>query len=116
MRMSEAVQLVLETIGKNDLIIPTWLPAYKVSDLATAMGLHVDVCGLPWWEKRAEGMRDGLTSDTARRLTIGELVAALEEAGYRSPLLGEGLQNQDLLGMDRGNNRWLWGIDSRQQS
>lgn len=83
MLMNEAVNLVLDAVGKESIIIPEWLPAYQVRDLATAMGVSMSITGLPWWEKRHEGMRDDLTSDKARRMTVEELSVRLEEVGYR---------------------------------
>lgn len=82
MRKEEAVDLVLDTVKTmkgGELVIPEWLPAYTVGDLAEAMGVRANVIGLPAFEKRDEGMRDGLTSDKARRMTIEELRAALED-------------------------------------
>ena len=76
MRMEEAVELVLNTINTmkgGELSIPETLPAYSVGDLAEAMNVAMDVKGLPTWERKHEGMRDGLTSDVVRRLTIQEL-------------------------------------------
>lgn len=78
----EAVDLVLrtiETMGGGETIIPEWLPAYTVGDLAEAMGVKTKIIGLPAFEKKHEGMRDGITSDKARRMTIEELCAALKE-------------------------------------
>jgi len=71
----EAVDLVLGTLSTmkgGELAIPE-LPAYRVGDLAEAMNVGMTITGLPAHEKLHEGMRDGLTSDTARRLTIYEL-------------------------------------------
>lgn len=78
MTMDEAVDLVLDAIDRADTpaepIIPEWLPAYRLVDLAAAMGAaDISVSGLPEWEKLHEGMRDGLTSDAARRLSVDEL-------------------------------------------
>ena len=81
MTMDEAVRLVadtVETMEGGELAIPT-LPAYRLGDLAEAMGATMDIIGLPLFEKRHEGMRDGLTSDTARRMTVDELRGALNE-------------------------------------
>lgn len=74
MRMSEAVDLVLQgtTYYGDKLLIPT-LPAYRLGDLATAMGAEIEICGLPSWEKKHEGMAVDNTSDQARRMTIDEL-------------------------------------------
>lgn len=81
MYLSEAVELVettIDTMQGGELVIPETLPAYRVGDLAEAMGMPVMVTGLPEWERKHEGMRDGLTSDTARRMTIDELREALK--------------------------------------
>lgn len=84
MSMSEAVDLVLTAVESVDdwgePIIPDWLPAYRLADLAQAMGARdITVTGLPAYEKAHEGMRDGLTSDKARRLSVDELRALLAE-------------------------------------
>ena len=75
MRMQEAVDLVLNLIMKmkgGEMAIPT-LPAYRLGDLAEAMGAKIKITGLPKWEKKHEGMAEGNTSDTARRMTVAEL-------------------------------------------
>lgn len=79
MTMDEAIDFVLETIATmegNELRIPT-LPAYRLGDLAEAMGAGIEITGLPTWEKRHEGMCEGNTSDVAPRMVIDELRAAL---------------------------------------
>jgi UDP-N-acetylglucosamine 4,6-dehydratase len=76
MRASEAVQLVWNTalaMDGGELIIPEWLPAYSVGDLAEAMGKSYVVTGLAPNEKLHEEMRPGLSSDKARRMTAEEL-------------------------------------------
>ena len=79
MTMDEAVDLVFKTgmhmVG-GEIEIPT-LPAYRLGDLAEAMGAKMDVRGLPEWEKRHESMGPGNSSDKARRMTVDELRAAL---------------------------------------
>lgn len=75
MTMAEAVDLVLDTVKTmrgGELNIPT-LPAYRLGDLAEAMGMKMRITGLPEWEKTHEGMADGNTSDKARRMTVAEL-------------------------------------------
>lgn len=75
MTMDEAVDLAMRTILEmrgGELVIPE-LPAYRLSDLAEAMGAKMDVRGLNGFEKKHEGMRDGLASDEARRMSIDEL-------------------------------------------
>lgn len=81
MTIDEAVDLVLNTVRYmkgGELAIPTWLPAYRLGDLAQALGVEMEVTGLPGWEKKHEGMQDGLTSDVAPRLSVGELRERLE--------------------------------------
>ena len=75
MRMSQAVDLVLstiETMKGGEIAIPT-LPAYRLGDLAEAMGVQTHIIGLPKWEKKAECMGPDQCSDTARRMTVEEL-------------------------------------------
>jgi UDP-N-acetylglucosamine 4,6-dehydratase len=81
MRMSEACDLVAGTIAcmrGGELVIPE-LPAYRLGDLAIAMGARMKITGLPEWEKRHEGMSDGNTSDKARRMSVAELSDVLSE-------------------------------------
>lgn len=78
MKMDEAVQMVWSVISLltvhelKTVQIPT-LPAYRLADLAEAMGAKMDVLGLPVWEKRHESMGPGNSSDKARRMTVAEL-------------------------------------------
>lgn len=75
MRMSEAVDLVINTINSSivgELAIPK-LPAYRLGDLAEAMGVKINVTGLPAWEKQHEGMSEELWSNEAKRMTIEQL-------------------------------------------
>lgn len=86
MRLSEAVELVSDTIDAmkgGELVIPRHLPAYRLGDLVEAMGVECGVRGLPSWEKLHEGMCDGCTSDKARRLTVEELRDILNEPDQR---------------------------------
>lgn len=79
MRMDEAIDLVIGAIASmsgGELVIPE-LPAYRLGDLAEAMGAVMHITGLPAHEKRHEGMCDANTSDIARRMSIGELREAL---------------------------------------
>jgi FlaA1/EpsC-like NDP-sugar epimerase len=79
MTMDEAVSLVLntaETMRGGEIAIPE-LPAYRLGDLAEAMGAKMDVRGLPLYEKRHESMGTGNSSDQARRMTVEELRSAL---------------------------------------
>lgn len=79
MRMDEAVDLVLMAARPFDgaeFVIPQ-LPAYRLGDLAEAMGVQMDIRGLPSWEKLHESMGPGNCSETARRMTVQELKEAL---------------------------------------
>jgi UDP-N-acetylglucosamine 4,6-dehydratase/5-epimerase len=75
MTIGEAVNLVLDTamnMKGGEIAIPD-LPAYRLGDLAEAMGAKMDVRGLPDWEKRHESMGPHNSSDKARRMTVEEL-------------------------------------------
>jgi len=86
MTMEQAVTLVriaLERMtqpGSFDIrkpIVPE-LPAYRLADLAMALGAPGIVCiGLPAWEKKHESMVSGSPSNQARRMSIDELREAL---------------------------------------
>lgn len=79
MTMTEAVDLVFKTamhMTGGEINIPT-LPAYRLGDLAEAMGARMDVRGLPAFEKRHESMGPGNSSDKARRMSVAELREAL---------------------------------------
>lgn len=79
MTLSEAVDLVLhtaETMQGGEIAIPT-LPAYRLGDLAEAMGAKMEVRGLPGYEKRHESMGQGNSSEHARRMSVEELRRAL---------------------------------------
>lgn len=88
MRASEAVDLVLTTAEKmrgGELMIPD-LPAYRLGDLAEAMGARMNIIGLDPREKLHESMRTGATSERARRMSVAELrveLAKLESEGLR---------------------------------
>ena len=87
MSMDQAVDLVLDTIATmqgGELNIPD-LPAYRLGDLAEAMGVKMVVKGLPDWEKKDEMMRAGEPSDLARRMSVEELKYQLELIGYKAP-------------------------------
>lgn len=80
MTEKQAVDLVHDTLlnmGGGRLVIPEDLPAYRVGDLAAALKVDMCITGLGTFEKLHEGMRDGLTSDIARRMTIEELREAI---------------------------------------
>jgi UDP-N-acetylglucosamine 4,6-dehydratase len=79
MRIEEAVDFVLETVETmrgGEMRIPT-LPAYRIGDLVEAFGVRAEIIGLPSYEKKHEGMAEGLTSDIAPRMTVRELQEAL---------------------------------------
>ena len=79
MTMDEAVNLVLataETMKGGEIAIPI-LPAYRLGDLAEAMGAKMRVTGLPRWEKLHESMDEASSSDKARRMSVAELREAL---------------------------------------
>ena len=79
MRMDEAVKLVMDTIHNmrgGEINIPE-LPAYRLGDLAEAMGVGMRVSGLPEYEKLHESMDAGKSSDKARRMSVEELRDAL---------------------------------------
>jgi FlaA1/EpsC-like NDP-sugar epimerase len=85
MKMDEAVDLVLNTVKTmrgGELNIPK-LPAYRLGDVAEAMGMKMRITGLPVWEKLREGMDDGNTSDIARRMTVDELRWEIEQLDER---------------------------------
>jgi UDP-N-acetylglucosamine 4,6-dehydratase/5-epimerase len=79
MTMREAVDLVLKTANGmkgGEIAIPV-LPAYRLGDLAEAMGAKMEVRGLPPYEKLHESMAEGNSSDKARRMSVDELRSAL---------------------------------------
>lgn len=80
MTAKQACDLVLHALtdtSDTHLHIP-WLPAFRLSDLAEAMGAEMDVKGLSQFEKKHEGMADGMTSDMTTRMSVEELREALE--------------------------------------
>ncbi len=87
MRVDEAVQLVISTAahmqGTGQLGIPD-LPAYRVGDLVDAMGVKPEIIGMPPWEKLAESMGPGNSSDKAPRLSVEFLREAIEEFQHAS--------------------------------
>ena len=75
MTREEAVNLVLflaDEMQGGELRVPS-LPAYRLGDLAEAMGAEMDIIGMPPHEKMHEGMEEGNTSDMAPRLTVSDL-------------------------------------------
>lgn len=85
MRIEEAVSLVIHTARKmqgGELEIPD-LPAYRLGDLAEAMGITPTITGLPEYEKLHESMGPNHCSADARRMTVDELRGEL----WRSHIL-----------------------------
>lgn len=81
MTIDQAVDLVLETLANmkgGELVVPE-LPAYRLGDLAEAMGVPMLIKGLPEFEKAHESMLPGEPSDQARRMSVGELRDALHK-------------------------------------
>lgn len=75
MTADQAVDLVMntiETMKGGELVIPD-LPAYRIGDLAEAIGTKMNILGLPAWEKKHESMEDGNCSATARRMSVVEI-------------------------------------------
>jgi UDP-N-acetylglucosamine 4,6-dehydratase len=75
MTIEQAVDLVLttaKTMKGGEIAIPT-LPAYRLGDLAEAMGAKMRITGLPSFEKLHESMAEGNSSDKARRLSVDDL-------------------------------------------
>jgi FlaA1/EpsC-like NDP-sugar epimerase len=75
MRVSEAVELVLGTLRTmkgGEIAVPT-LPAYRVHDLAEALGVGMEIKGLPLHEKLHESMDVGNCSANACRMSVDEL-------------------------------------------
>lgn len=82
MSIDEAVELVLRASKMEAIAAPLIpnLPAYRLGDLAVAMGAKViEVVGLKPWEKKHESMSATQCSATARRLTVEELCERLAE-------------------------------------
>jgi UDP-N-acetylglucosamine 4,6-dehydratase/5-epimerase len=75
MTLDESVELVISTVAHargGEVAVPT-LPAYRLGDLAEALGAEMEVTGLPVWEKTHESMTEGNSSDRARRMSVAEL-------------------------------------------
>lgn len=80
MTQDEAVGLVVDTartMRGGELVIPD-LPAYRLGDLAFAMGVQFTVTRLGAGEKLHESMDDARCSANARRMTVNELKEALK--------------------------------------
>lgn len=81
MRAEEAVELVVATayhMAGGEIAVPD-LPAYRVGDLVEAFGVEPDIIGLPDFEKLAESMETGKSSDLAPRLSVEFLRNAIAE-------------------------------------
>lgn len=79
MTAEEAVQLVCDTVEEmfgGELAIPN-LPAYRLGDLAKAMGAEMNVTGLPAHEKQHESMDEARCSRDARRMSVAEIQESL---------------------------------------
>lgn len=88
MSLDQAVELVLDTIESmrgGELVVPH-LPAYRLGDLAEAMGVKLSIRGMPAHEKLHESMVDGEPSDKAYRMSVGELRAKLALIGFHAKL------------------------------
>lgn len=79
MLIEEAVKLVDNALSSDERILIPQLPAYRLADLAEAMGAKMNITGLPKWEKRHEGMDFGNTSDIARRMSVDEIYKGLRK-------------------------------------
>jgi UDP-N-acetylglucosamine 4,6-dehydratase len=85
MTIDEAVKMVWDllcTMHGGELVIPDWLPAYRLGDLLQAFveayGVnHIYGSGLPKFEKLHESMNAELCSENARRMTVEELMELL---------------------------------------
>ena len=62
---------------KGSIWCPQDLPAYRLGDLAEALGAETEVIGLHDYEKKHELMCDGCSSENAPRLTVAQLREAL---------------------------------------
>lgn len=79
MTRGEAVDLVLRTLKEmrgGELEIPE-LPAFRLGDLAEAIGAAMEIKGIGEWEKMHEKMSAGRCSADARRMSVEELRSAL---------------------------------------
>lgn len=79
MTRDEAVQLVLSAVQEGqpgELMIPK-LPAYRVPDLAEAMGAEIRITGMRGIEKLHEVMQTGESSEHARRMSVDEIKEGL---------------------------------------
>lgn len=74
----DAAELVMRAIESDAPMLVPDLPAYRLGDLAEAMGINYYVTRLEGGEKPHESMSPGWSSDKARRMTVHELRTALE--------------------------------------
>lgn len=83
MDVQESVEMVAASIGRRDMAVPI-LSAYRVGDLAEAMGGEIEITGLRPGEKMHEtmvsehechlfGLPGPMTSDMAYRLSVEEI-------------------------------------------
>lgn len=82
MVMGQAVDLVMQAClldDPPDEPLTLDLPAYRLRDLAQALGTEMVVTGLPWWEKKHECMVEGKSSADADKLTVDMLRLYLED-------------------------------------
>lgn len=80
MSREDAVALVMRTMSMmqgGELVVPT-LKAYRLGDLAEAMGVSYSVDGLDAREKRHESMNPGQSSELAHRMSVHEIREALK--------------------------------------
>ena len=82
MTVDQAVRMVqhaAEMLPTSDnLLVASALPAYRVGDLAQALGVEAHVIGLGAGEKMHESMVPGQSSVDARRMSVAELKEALQ--------------------------------------
>lgn len=80
MTMEQAISLVTMAASlMPDYPIIPHLPAYRLGDLAAAIGVvDAEITGLPRWEKQHESMESGNCSADARRMSVEELMEALK--------------------------------------
>lgn len=82
MTAGKAVDLVLQTVQSGEQLRVPDLPAFRMGDLAEALGCNngnypIHRTELARWEKKHETLKEGCSSDTAPRMTVAELREAL---------------------------------------
>ena len=79
MSLDDAVQCVMREMDSQpgSIDMPT-MPAYRLADMAEAMGVRYRVTKLQPGEKMHESIMPGVTSEHARRMSVTELREALE--------------------------------------